>query len=645
MSQFVGFGVQLELKDGKLIQGKIAKVTSKGLTLHDVKFGDGGTSQAFKVRASRLKDLEVLNVPKKHHMFFQQSSDNENNNTNSNSNTDANNSSNNNGSNVTSNNSNSYGNGSHRYDGKTNSNIDWQNDDVSKIKMQDDFDFQGNLRMFNKKDVFAQLKQNDSIKPTDRLVSHNKLNKDGNDHSPTNNNDNSNKTKFDNDELVLPNAKSDIWDKISSNHTTLASTTAPNTVSNKELLKEVSGTKQRKSVGSSLSSGSSDNEFEEVDENGAYLPITKSINITHLLHTANSPILKDGHKNTKHKNGDIMDKLEKMIINQSGNYGASRKGSANQPAYPTYFKTKDIPNLTIPLATPIQLLEIERIALENFKINTNIMLENFAINASYFIKQKLGGRTRLHQNNSNPEPLVVILTSDSNRVGTRALALGRHLCQSGQVRVMVLFANSPSLVDIQDTQIKEQLELFKNCGGKVVNNLSTLKNTVAQLNSPVEIVIDAIQGFDGNLNDLVDNDNVPQNNLQSNGSNNDSNSHINSKEIISATESHILSVIEWCNQQHDQNRKIWSLDLSSGFDTGSGFQNFKDVVNSTGIICSGWPLYLLNSLKDNLSSLHEVVMIDMGTPKAVYAQKPSLRKFMLCDAFVTDGSITLTLPA
>ena len=62
MSQFVGFGVQVELKDGKLIQGKIAKATSKGLTLNDVQFGDGGKSQAFKVRASRLKDLKVLTV-------------------------------------------------------------------------------------------------------------------------------------------------------------------------------------------------------------------------------------------------------------------------------------------------------------------------------------------------------------------------------------------------------------------------------------------------------------------------------------------------------------------------------------------------------------------------------------------------------
>lgn len=97
--------------------GKIAKATSKGLTLNDVQFGDGGKSQAFKVRASRLKDLKVLTVASQSGKRKQQRQQQQQNDYNQNR-------------------------GEH---------IDWQDDDVSKIKQQEDFDFQRNLGMFNKK--------------------------------------------------------------------------------------------------------------------------------------------------------------------------------------------------------------------------------------------------------------------------------------------------------------------------------------------------------------------------------------------------------------------------------------------------------------------------------------------------------------
>ncbi len=170
MSQFVGFGVQVELKDGKLIQGKIAKATSKGLTLNDVQFGDGGKSQAFKVRASRLKDLKVLTVASQSGKRKQQRQQQQQNDYNQNR-------------------------GEH---------IDWQDDDVSKIKQQEDFDFQRNLGMFNKKDVFAQLKQNDDILPENRLQGHNRRQTQ------------LQQNNYQNDELVIPDAKKDSWNKISS---------------------------------------------------------------------------------------------------------------------------------------------------------------------------------------------------------------------------------------------------------------------------------------------------------------------------------------------------------------------------------------------------------------------------------------------
>lgn len=518
MSQFVGFGVRVELKDGKLIQGKIAKATSKGLTLNDVKFGDGGTSQAFKVRASRLKDLKVLSVASSKRDFKEP-----------------------------------------RLQQQQQDSGDWQDDDVAQLKKQEDFDFQGNLKMFNKKDVFAELKQRDEVAPQDRLVSHNKRNPDND--------------TYQIDELVIPNAKNDAWNSIDSDE---------------------------------------DDEDDEDDDEDEYYdvengPVTKSINITHLLHSAS--------KGEDKQQQNMVAQLEKIIKSRSHSIAPP------SPSTTATLKVRDSKQ-PVPMATPVQLLEIERVNSEQFGISSLIMLENFATNASFFLKQKLGGRSRLRHDNNNAEPLVVILTSDSNRSGARSLALGRHLCQSGHIRVVAMFTCSAS--NLQDTQVKEQYELFKKCGGKIVNSVGALKNAVEKLNSPVEIVIDAMQGFDCSLSDLDE---------------------TSSQDYDSATsmETRTLDMIDWCNDLQNQ-KQVWSLDIPSGYDSSTGMANFGSTVNATGVISCGWPLAALPLVNVAVpNQLEEFAVIDMGTSHCVYSQRTSLRKFQSCDLFVTEGAVTLEM--
>ena len=537
MSNFYGYSVQVELKDGKLIQGKIAKATTKGLTLSDVRFGDGGTSQAFKVRASRLKDLKVLSVS-------------------SESNSKKNNR------------PQSRQQQRQPQQQQQQSNTDWQNDDIAKIKNQEDFDFQGSSLMFNKKDVFAQLKQQDEISPESRLVSHNK--KQGNVNE-----------KYDIDELVIPDAKNDAWNRLSGEN--------------------------------NLDDEEDDYEIDDVD-NPNYFPITKSINITHLLHSASSSSNKTGD-NESSSSGDgqdeLLTKLGQMIIDQSSRGGSISVVTPNSMKHQS-LKGKDI-NIIVPLATPVQLLEIERVNSDLFGISAPIVLENFALNTSFFIRQKLGGRTRLNSQNTNAEPLIVILTSDTNRAGARAMALGRHLGQTNHIRVIALFTSNVN--ELQDAQVKEQLELFKKCGGKIVNSVSALESTVKKLNSPVEMVIDAMQGFDCNITDLYEDD--------------------------PTSEESTLEMIEWSNEQQKLNKQVWSLNIPSGFDSGSGMQDSNVAVKATGIISTGWPLMSLHMVKQNMPSLEDVVVVYMGTPQSVYQQKTSLRKFQNCDLFVTEGSLSL----
>ncbi|EDO16830.1 hypothetical protein Kpol_1056p31 [Vanderwaltozyma polyspora DSM 70294] len=576
MSQFFGYGVQVELKDGKLIQGKIVKATSKGLTLSDVKFGDGGTSQAFKVRASRLKDLKVLFVAAS-------------------------------GGNSSMSNGGGKKNGSRpqsrQQQGGGGGKIDWEDDDVARIKAQDDFDFEGSLRMFNKKDVFAQLKQNDEISPESRLVSHNKkqrINDDG-------------EAKFDIKELVIPNAKNDAWNELDDVNINTAR-------SNSGGERNVEGDDEEEAE---EDDDDDDYEVDDVD-NPDFFPITKSINITHLLHTASASSNKTSdNESSTSDNGqeEILTKLGQMLINQTSK-GVQKSISPSDVSKSQVLKAKNI-NLSVPMATPIQLLEIERTATDFFGISSQIVLENYALSASFFIRQKLGGRVRLHSQNSNAEPLVVIMTSDTSRTGPRAIALGRHLCQTNAIRVITVFTGLQE--EILDKQVAEQLDIYKKCGGKLVTSVAALENAISKLNSPVEIIIDGIQGFDCTLREIFD-----------------SESYYNIKNEGESIKKRTIDLITWANSNQNSRKQIWSLDLPSGYDSGSGLSS-EISINSTGILSTGWPLQCLHTIKASMPHLQDIVVVDTATPQGVYKQRNSLRKFQNCDLFVTDGSLSLQI--
>ena len=153
-----------------------------------------------------------------------------------------------------------------------------------------------------------------------------------------------------------------------------------------------------------------------------------------------------------------------------------------------------------------------------------------------------------------------------------------------------------------------------------------MKNAVDKLNSPVEIVIDAMQGFDCSLADLDE-------------------SSSTSQDYDSATsmETRTLDIIDWCNELQNQ-RQVWSLDIPSGFDSSTGMANFSSTVQATGVISCGWPLAALPMASMVAPNrFEECAVIDMGTPHCVYSQRTSLRKFLSCDLFVTEGSVTLEL--
>ncbi|KAK7680448.1 hypothetical protein QCA50_016445 [Cerrena zonata] len=211
----------------------------------------------------------------------------------------------------------------------------------------------------------------------------------------------------------------------------------------------------------------------------------------------------------------------------------------------------------IPLASPVQLVEVERLAHDTY---------------------------------------------GSGRCGSRAFATGRHLTNHG-IRVLAYVINN----DDSDKELTKQWDLFENVGGKVItSDVSTLINILThELDTPVELIIDALQGYDDHLEDIFYQDQ----DLQS-----------------------VKDLIVWCNEPKQKN-KIMSLDIPSGIDGGSGTVLDQCLVlHSRWIISMGLPIIgLIHAYKNgHLGVDDEEVdhfLVDIGIPNKVYSTKGNLRKF------------------
>ena len=251
-------------------------------------------------------------------------------------------------------------------------------------------------------------------------------------------------------------------------------------------------------------------------------------------------------------------------------------------------------------ALPVQLVEIERLATEKFGVTQALMAETAAINLSQLILSRfLGGLTRLsNAKNHNLPPLVLLLVGLA-RIGGRAYATGRHLANHG-VRVLAFVTNP----DDDDPDLALQARMLESSGGKVVRSdwEQLLHITNTQLDTPVELIIDGLQGYDCRLDDVFYEPNQ------------------------AAT---LKGIIAWCNVPAHAAR-VLSLDLPLGIDGGSDIlAGALEAIHARWCVLMGVPIsglllaYKLGTIDEELQHF----LVDIGVPNSVYAVKNNLRKF------------------
>ena len=163
--------------------------------------------------------------------------------------------------------------------------------------------------------------------------------------------------------------------------------------------------------------------------------------------------------------------------------------------------------------TPLQMLELEHLAMSEFDIAEGILIENAATAVAQtarkmasVTKSKPSRRKRGH--NIPSTPLIVILAGN-HRTGSRAIAAARQLRNhDANVLLCVLgLEREPHLLE----SVRRQISIFRKCGGRIVgqsqlmetlNSLHVSNGTQSGQHLTTDLIIDALLGMHLSFEDL-----------------------------------------------------------------------------------------------------------------------------------------------
>ncbi len=214
-----------------------------------------------------------------------------------------------------------------------------------------------------------------------------------------------------------------------------------------------------------------------------------------------------------------------------------------------YFTTEN--GIKVPAVTTEQMIEIDRIAIEETGPNLYQMMENAGRNLALIVIDMIVEIS---------EPSIIILAGTGGN-GGGGICAARHLVNRNY-NVKLAVTDKSKMKNVP----KKQLEIFKNAGGIIINNLNNIKS---------DIIVDAIIGYS----------------------------------LSNAPRGRSLQFIEWANKQ---TAKKISLDVPSGIDSTTG-ENYGEYFLTDATMTLALPKTGLS--KDKCGKL---LLADIGISKSVY---------------------------
>ena len=363
----------------------------------------------------------------------------------------------------------------------------WATGDATDIQDMGDFDFEQNLNKFDKRKVFDEIRQGDTTADEDRLHTFNRQTRPG-----TGGGKNLHHT-----ENVLDSPQQ---------ATTAEQSSADDEANVSENRRRMNRNVATRKTPSRQGSG-------KVAIEG------------HMTTSGSLSAIRESH---------AMSKVSSISLSHpapSVTYSLSRRTSTQIPR--SYLKIAGS-NWSCPCVSPLQMLELEQLAIAEHDLTEDIMTENagrsIAETALDIVKATSNGAVAHGQ-------LIVILASNT-KTGSRAVAAARHLRNHGARVVLVILG-----LDIRENLLentRRQLKMYSNCGGKVFRP-DQLKGRIKSANAPVDLILDAMLGM-----------------------------HLLYVDLITHDQASYLDLVTWA---YNQASAILSLDVPSGIDASTGRLN------------------------------------------------------------------------
>jgi len=344
----------------------------------------------------------------------------------------------------------------------------WATEDATDIQDMGEFDFEGNLSKFDKRTVFDQIRNEDTTADEERLVSFNRR------------------------------------------------PARPGTAGGKNLhhtenvldLSRTSGLDRR-------NNDSEESEDDDLDE--TRISSGRSSRRT-LSRASGRHVSRKGSVIASAQTRTTAANTLLSSLNR-GQYSPSRDTGSPRPSRQT-ISTSPItgppasskPSLrTLPnnklchCVSPLQMLEVEGVAISKLGLTDEMMTENAArAIAEITLSAITTVGKRPHKEHHHSFPVIVILAGN-HKSGARAIAGGRQLCNHG-VRVVICMVGYEQEEELLEG-VRRQLDIFQKSGGRLVR-CDELSSTLKVLDAPVELVIDALLGMHAAIDDLRPDDQV-----------------------------------------------------------------------------------------------------------------------------------------
>ena len=425
----------------------------------------------------------------------------------------------------------------------------WATEEVSDIQEMGDFDFQQNLSKFDKRRVFDEIRQGDTTAEEDRLHTFNRTPKPG-----TANGKNLHHT-----EMVLGSPK--------------------------QVAVDIS---------------SADDEIERnSSRRGSDRTMRKALPRRPLSRPRSHLNSSEAHMTGSGSLPDIQESRPMSRVSSSRSairtaHPRSRRTSA-QYAMPKSSLTYAGTDRICPTLTPLQMLELEQLAISEYGLTPEIITEN-AARAIADAALDLCPFPRTAKQPGDTPPLITILAGNT-QTGARAIAAARHLRNRGAKVVVCILGleREESLLE----SVRRQISIYQVCDGRVVAP-SQLQRTFTRVaggggrTHPAGIIVDALLGMHLAHDDLGPDDQTAYGLL-----------------------------VKWWREQSTY-LSAMSIDVPSGIDATTGVYDTSvpaggEIVGEKHVLCLGAPKPgVIACFDEDTGDKGRVWVADIGIPNTAW---------------------------